>query len=212
MNFDSDVTILYQGGSGGFGLFYYLLLSNKYVSGLPSDNVNLLIEQQFNSDLLSDPSQWKSTEFWPDNQKCKNSAQGPKLFLICNPTWTHEITQTNKSIAKGTHRILLYTDIRTQMRLAYDKQAYWFTDVSREKFQAPGSDYKYIKQILTQSATHDFELENVRRFFRPNQELCLQDFVKTKRIPGFPAPNQQQLDFLDHWLNLQPPKSKRKLI
>lgn len=208
----SDVTILYQGGSGGFGLFYFLLLSNNYVSGLPGIDVNILIEKQFGFELLEQPANWKNNEFWPDNQKCKDQARGPRLFLICNPTWTNELTQTNKAIAKGTHRILLYTDIRTQMRLAYDKRAYWFTDISRERFQAPGSNYKYIKQTLEPAGTYDPELENVRRFFRPNQELLLQDFLRTKHIPGFPVPNQSQADFLQRWLELQPPKSKQKLL
>lgn len=38
-----DITILYQGGSGGFALFYYLLLSGKYQTGLPDVDVNTLV-------------------------------------------------------------------------------------------------------------------------------------------------------------------------
>lgn len=192
-------------------MFYYLLLSGKYVSGLPQGNINSFVDHQFGLQLKTNPKAWKSQEVWPDNQVCKNLPTGPRLFLICNPTWDRQATVQNLSIAQNTHTLLLYTDIRTQMRLAYDKQAYWFTDVSRQKFCAPDSNYKYIKHILRTNPNQDAELDKVRKIFCPDQELLLQSFIKNKTILGFDTPNQQQIDFLDHWIDLQPSKSLAKL-
>lgn len=209
----SDVTILYQGGSGGFALFYYLLLSGQYTSGVDQTDVQSLIHTQFDPELKHNPKKWKHYEHWPDNLQCKYGMQGARLFLICNPAWEPEIAHQNAKIASGTLRILLYTDIKTQLRLAYDKQAYWFTDISRKRFQPNSSetDFRYMRRILKHNPDIDAELANVKKLFRPHHELLLQDFLQGQHIEGTPEPNQAQLDFLAYWLDLQPPKSKKAL-
>ena len=93
---NSDVTILYQGGSGGFALFYYLLLSGKFVTGLDYTSIQDLIDQQYPDRLIQNPKLWKTKEFWPDNVLCKQSKSGPKLFLICNPMWDKHALAQNK--------------------------------------------------------------------------------------------------------------------
>jgi hypothetical protein len=209
---NKDVTILYQGGSGGFALFYFLLLSEKFVTGLKNKNIRQLINIQYPDHLAAEPEKWKHTEFWPDNNWCK-TLSGRKLFLICNPLWNSEIAEQNLKLSEDTHKILLYTDFKLQLRMCWEKQAYWFTDISKKAFNAPSSTGKYLKQIIqTQHNGFDPELERIQKTFYPDQQVDLKDFVSTKHIVNFDPPNSQQLDFLNRWIQLQPTKVKNLLL
>ena len=209
----SDVTILYQGGSGGFLLFYYLLLSNNYQTGLEFNSVTDLIDKQFPKTLQNAPAHWKSNEFWPDNLQCKkHPSDKPKLFLICNPCWNDYMIKQNLDISSDTHSILLYTDIKTQLRMAYEKKAYWFTNVSKKQFNAPENDKLYIRQILESAiAELDPEISKVKATFAPTQVLRLQDFLQRKTIETFAPPNKQQIEFIEFWKRLQPKKVQQLL-
>ena len=46
----TDVTIFYQGGSGGFALYYYLLLSGNYQ--IDTSTAWKIINDQYNPDFL----------------------------------------------------------------------------------------------------------------------------------------------------------------
>lgn len=207
-----DVTILYQGGSGGFALFYYLLLSGKYHTGLEYNSVQELIDTQFPNRLAVCPTEWKHQEFWPNNQKCKLTKTSPRLFLICNPLWTDGMMQQNLNTSAGTHKILLYTNFKLQLRMAWEKQAYWFTDISKQAFRAPADTKQYLKQIIkTQIDNLDPQVSRVEKLFQPTQKVELVDFIQSKTLLGFDDPNQSQLDFLDHWTSLQPKKVQHVL-
>jgi hypothetical protein len=209
---NKDVTILYQGGSGGFALFYFLLLSEKFVTGLKNKNIQQLIDIQYPDRLATEPRKWKHNEFWPDNNWCK-TLPGRKLFLICNPLWNNKIAEQNLKLSEHTHKILLYTDFKLQLRMCWEKQAYWFTDISKKAFNAPSSTGKYLKQIIqTQHNGFDPELERIQKTFYPDQQVDLKDFVSTKHIVNFDPPNSQQLDFLNRWIQLQPTKVKNLLL
>jgi hypothetical protein len=206
----SDVTILYQGGSGGFMLFYYLMLSGRYHAGIPADrSPSELISQQFNDDLVDDRTQWKSREVWPDNTWAKLNLPSPRLFLICNPFFAPDMHAVNRSIADGTIKLLLYTGLKIQTRMAWEKQAWWFTSVSREKLQT-GSERDYLRWILGQGE-YDPEVERIRQIYQPDLEIRLEDFVRHPCISGFPDPTQQQIEFVDRWMTLQSKKSQRLL-
>jgi hypothetical protein len=207
-----DVTILYQGGSGGFLLFYYLLLSGNYETGLDFESVTDLIDKQFPSELLDNPEKWKLFESKPDNLICKQTKQAPRLFLICNPCWNSDVIIENKIVGDNTYKILLYTDMRTQLRMAYDKRAYWFTDISKQRWCNTDNEREYIRDIIkTRSNELDPMIEQVKTTFLPDQSLCLQEFLKTKSIPGFDNPNDDQLKFIDFWVSIQPKKVQRFL-
>lgn len=207
-----DVTILYQGGSGGFALFYYLLLSGLYHTGLQYQSIHHLIESQFDQSLANYPQRWKQVEHWPDNLWCKKTQPSPKLYLICNPCWNEYMLEQNLDISQGTTKYLLYTDITTQLAMAWAKKAYWFTDISRQAFAAPSSNTKYIRQIYQSAVNHqDPEIATVIEHFDPHYQINLQDFVRNKTVPGQPRPNQKQQDFLQYWMSLQPIKTQRYL-
>jgi hypothetical protein len=205
----SNVTILYQGGSGGFALYYYLLLSGKYQYDI--DTVQSMIAQQFPRGLSADPSKWKNNEFRPDNVSLKKTT-GPRLFLICNPLFSPDMYNINQWISDNTYKILLYTDIHLQLRMAWEKRAYWFTEVSRQHFNAPPSDRQYFRYIINSSEQYnkswvDPTLLEVIKEFWPNQMVRLEDFINSKTVANFPEPNQFQLDFLTYWTALQTVKS-----
>jgi hypothetical protein len=199
-----DVTILYQGGSGGFALYYYLLLTGRFQHSI-GDTWDR-IYYQFPSDLATDPATWKTRELWPDNVALKKQS-GPKLFLICNPLWTAEMTKVNQAISSNTHRIILYAPLKLQLRLAWEKRAYWFTNLSRQVFAAPDSDREYIQWILQRGVdfngiTVDPRVPEIIEQFVPDSIVRLQDLVSG------PA-NADQRKFLDYWIKLQPKKALR---
>ena len=205
-----DITILYQGGSGGFALFYYLLLSNKYHTGLPTKNWQSLINIQYPTNLKLNATHWKHKEFWPNNLECKQLANGPKLYLICNPLWNYDMQQQNLMVSQNTHKILLYTDFRIQLRMCWHKRAYWFTDVSKKHFAAPCNERQWIRQIIaSQQQGLDPQIPDIKAVFKPDQLLNLRDFVISHSVPGLDPPNQNQRQFLHRWLDLQPSKVQR---
>lgn len=211
---DRDVTIFYLGGSGGFCLFYYLLLSGKYQTGFDHTDYGSMAYAQFPDSLIEGPSIWKSKELWPDNLMSKQSrSTKPKLYLVCNPDSTEGLDQ----YIHDTHHILLYTDMKLQMRMSYEKKAFWFwiPKEDRETFFARPdlilqSDYAFGKFLYT-IMPDEFspELDSIRTNYDIDQEVRLEDFVNTKTISNFDPPNEQQLNFLKHWYDIQPPKCKR---
>lgn len=208
-----DVTVLYQGGSGGFLLFYYLLLSDQFQTGLDYKDPQDLIDRQFPAWLKHCPRRWKTHEFWPDNDYCQTKTGQPRLYLICNPCWSLEMTQKNLSVSAHTTKYLLWTDIHTQLRMSWHKRAYWFTEISKHRFSAPANEKQYIKQILRSAVDgKDPLLDIVIKRFRPNHIVKLQDFLQNRIVPDMPLPNQQQHRFIDQWLELQPPKAIQHLL
>lgn len=204
-----NVTILYQGGSGGFALYYYLLLTGKYQFDIPV--VQDMIKTQYRADLINNPQSWKHKEIWPDNNDLKQS-QKPSVFLICNPFFCPELLDNHRYISSNTHKILLYTNIHLQLRMAYDKQAYWFTEVSRKQFRAPDSTRAYLRQILKQSVNNtDPLVQRIQEVFAPDQSVVLENFIQTQEIAGVPTTSVQR-EFLDYWYQLQTPKIKKLLI
>lgn len=198
-----DVTILYQGGSGGFALYYYLLLTGRFQHSI--EETWELIHRQFDSDLIKNPSTWKTHELWPDNLALKKQS-GSRLFLICNPLWTEEMTEVNHAISNNTRKILLYAPFRLQLRMAWEKRAYWFTDVSRHAFRAPDSDQAYIRWIKKSTAHFkdtqvDPRIPNIISEFKPDVILSINELLSEPATPD-------QRKFLDLWISLQPKKAQ----
>jgi hypothetical protein len=197
-----DVSILYQGGSGGFALYYYLLLTGEFQHS--TEETWKQIHYQFPSDLTIEPATWKTCELWPDNMALKKQA-GPRLFLICNPLWSDHMIEVNHTVSDDTHKILLYAPLKLQLRMAWEKRAYWFTDVSRRAFAAPNREQEYIKWIKQSGV--DFDGINVDPVvpkivneFKPNKIVKLEELLTDPATPD-------QRKFLNHWIRLQPKKA-----
>jgi hypothetical protein len=199
-----DVTILYQGGSGGFALYYYLLLTGRFQH--TTEETWKMIHNQFPVDLIDDPAKWKTLELWPDNVALKKQS-GPRLFLICNPLWSDSVAEVSHAISNDTRRILLYAPLRLQLRMAWEKRAYWFTDISRQAFAAPSSDREYVQWICQSGVdfngiTVDPMVPRIINEFEPDMILSI------KELMSEPATADQR-KFLDHWVKLQPKKALR---
>ena len=197
-----DVTILYQGGSGGFALYYYLLLTGRFQYSI--EETWDRIHYQFPSDLATDPATWKTRELWPDNVSLKKQS-GPKLFLICNPLWTLDMADVNHAISNDTRKILLYAPFRLQLRMAWEKRAYWFTDTSRQVFDTFDDDREYIRWILQGGVEFngykvDPLVPQIIKEFKPDVMLSIKELLSQPVTPD-------QRKFLDHWIKLQPKKS-----
>jgi hypothetical protein len=199
-----NVTIFYQGGSGGFALYHYLLLSGQFQHSI--EQTWELIHSQFPDDLLTDTASWKTRERWPNNLELKQQS-GSQLFLICNPLWDSNMIKVNHDVSDNTHKILLYTSINLQLRMAWEKRAYWFTNISRQVLQAPNSDQQYIRQIK-QSAVEfdgikvDPLVPKIIDEFAPDKIQRLEDFITAPATPD-------QRKFLNLWTSLQPKKALR---
>jgi hypothetical protein len=74
----------YRGGSGGFIFLHFLLLSDKYQTCFNNNyDFKNILETQWN---ISNLSNWKDSEVWPDNYSTvleKNDKD--KLLYFCNP-------------------------------------------------------------------------------------------------------------------------------
>ena len=221
LNFNKDLSIIYQGGSGGFLLYFLILLSGQYRSGdeliLDSEDTigstNSRISQQFPIELMSSRKEWKDTEVWPDNNLLKyKTIDKNKLFLICNPLFSRRVFADNLLTTYDTLTVLVYTDLDIQLRMAFEKNAYWFTDISREYFDAPLSNLKYIRyiksnfEIFSNSRKVDPLLPDIIKLFKPTVMIDLFDLINNREHY-----NTDQNLFLDHWLSLQSPKVLRLL-
>jgi hypothetical protein len=218
LDIKEDATILYQGGSGGFFFYFYLLLTGKFISGdkliYQSNNVlssaMLRISKQFNRELSSNTKQWKSYETWPDNELClKLNTDRQRLCLICNPLFNPDMFLHNSRIIEKTTPVLFYTDLDTQIRLAYDKQACWFTETSKQHYGFDGNIVKYIKMIKSNysylnNVKVDPEIPKIIETFRPTY------FFNLRQVLDFDH-NSAQRFLVDRWLSLESKKSLQKL-
>jgi hypothetical protein len=193
-----DITIIYQGGSGGFLFYYYLMLTREFYN---SESAKFLVDMQYPDSLKGNRTAWKAYEYAINNVELKRfCTEFRKLYLICNPLFNHDMLESNIHTLNNTTKILLYTDLRTQLRMAYDKKAYWFTDVSRKEFNAPESNYKYIRSILKSGVQFRGELV----------DPVILDVIKkfgVVHIVSLRTLLKRQTELVDKWIDLQSEKA-----
>ena len=92
-------------------MLHLLLLSGKFYTAFNKNEfIDSIIDKQWN---VSDHSKWKQSETWPNNLALD------RLYFICNPD------QDSASFAPAKN-LVLYTDIDSQIELAWYKKANWF--------------------------------------------------------------------------------------
>ena len=96
--------------------------------------------------------------------------------------------------------------------MAWEKKAWWFTDLTRKLHQVPDNNQIYIRQIITRAATFNEQkvdpyVPEIAQYYNPEYIVKLEDFVKQKKLIN--EPTQDQLKFLDRWIGLQPKKALR---
>jgi hypothetical protein len=192
-----------------------MLLSGEYITGLDMNNIEHYVKDQYNSKLASDKKSWKvNSEHWPNNTECKNKiSDKPKLFLVCNPTLSpYYLNKELQYIVKDTRIVLLYSDLKTQLRMAYNKQAHWFSGLASKKFSRElYSDKAYIRKIINSGVLWkdelcDPELPKIEKIFPDLEAVNLRDLIQ------FYPKNQKQQWLIDHWLSLHTNKELRQLL
>ena len=199
-------------------MYYYLLLTGRFQYSIKETWDR--IHYQFPSDLATDPATWKTHELWPPSgpgTRVLEQSSGPNLFLNCNPLSGYynrkdpniynQPSPEDRPDPDSTYKILLYTDLHLQIRMAWEKRAYWFTNSGRESFRAPTCNREYIRWILQSGVEFngimvDPRIPNIIEYYKPEKIVRLQDFIVGPS-------NADQKKFLDHWINLQPKKALR---
>jgi len=111
----NDIHLFYYGASGGFCALWTILLGTDYRCIFKQD-----FDSAFDSNWdIKNVSTWKKTEQWPDNELTLQSDIDKKIYFYCNPrkeVW-------NQSVGL---KIVLYTDVYTQIYFAHRKNAFYF--------------------------------------------------------------------------------------
>lgn len=140
---------------------------------------------------------WKSTEIWPNNAGTLNSncVDRPyRIFFTCNDVDSWQNWPGKK--------LVLYTDVRTQTRLAIYKKAWKYTNAGRI--------YSKTKASLLSAEYYNGDLvwDKVKIALKhADCAVRLQDFVKSMLDVGT---TQQQKDFTKFWLSQHPVELLRK--
>jgi hypothetical protein len=135
--------------------------------------------------------QWKSTEIWPINYGTLDTScdrRPYKIFFTCN-----DIESWMQWPGK---KVVLYTDIRTQTRLAMYKKAW--------KYINPDRTYTKTKNGLRSARNYQGLMVGETAALALDQAdhaISLQDFVKT--MLGIEATKAQR-DFTKFWLSQHP--------
>jgi hypothetical protein len=167
----TDLKLGYSGGSGGYLLFHLLLLSGKYYANFDAETINSKLLKDGNSYLanqlnlaqqnessnidintvikhqwdISDPRFWKTNEIHPKNKKTKlDKINLSKIYLFGNPDSDYP-DKTSDWYNYSAKSVIIYTDLPSQVTLAYYKNCKWFINNSKMWYkiynQLKGSDW-----------------------------------------------------------------------
>ena len=154
-------------------------------------------------DVSEDRSKWKSTEKWPENLLTQKSSFKNKLFFHCNPN-------SEDMMAAGNKRILLYTDIETQIMFAKNKHAWMYYGKNIEEFES-------VKTPQTTKFNGCEVYHQVAKFAEyTDYQIRLQDVVNTQGQALLDIFNEKvNEDNIFHnnmWLNLHTDEEKGRLL
>lgn len=141
-----DLNLLYSGGSGGFVLLHFLLLSDRFEIALANNkNISNSIQQQWQ---ITNASQWKKYEVWPDNAATsKLRTNKRRIYFFCNPNQYSDL-----ELESYCHfNVALYVDYASQLKLAYYKKA-WIYEKQHQCAQDP--KFTEIRRLLRNWKDH----------------------------------------------------------
>jgi len=197
-----DLNIFYYGGCGGFYLLHQLLLTDNfycYLEGKPYLEIN---KKQF--DIL-DIKSWKNNEVWPENtltKKEKNTLR--KIYFHCN--------DIKDWINAEEFKICLYTDYRSHIRLAANKQAFFY---NTEGSYYDGNYIGYTKKLLKDYNSEIFKgykvaMKKADLNVKTQEVWTLKGLEKFLNTVGCEM-QQHNIDFLKKFLNFHPTKLLQKI-
>lgn len=174
----------------------HILKDTKYLSEIYNANWNIKQKEL-----------WKSSEVVPDNNLTAK-LYNKKLYMYCNPD-DYEVCPWDKH--KDCFRVVLYTDIDTQLLLSKNKRAW----VYRER---PDREDPLIRKVAAESVNFkgDSVHYKIDTLKNGNLYVKLQDIVKTQggailEPLGFSVTdkNRQHNEF---WLSLHNEEEKSSLL
>lgn len=110
----NDISLYYSGGSGGFFALHLILLAGEHECKFDND---VSFDEIFATQWNIMPGHWKANEAWPNNELTAKSAIKNKVYFYCNQ---FEVKSTTGK------KLLIYTDLATQVELSFMKGANWF--------------------------------------------------------------------------------------
>lgn len=133
-----DLNLLYSGGSGGFILLHFLLLSDQFdVVFKNNKSCQDAVKWQWQ---ISNPDKWKSNEYWPDNNATsKIVTDKRKIYFYCHPQQHPDLGSYCQ------YNAALYVDYASQLKLAYFKKA-WIYEKQHKCAQNP--KFTELRQLL----------------------------------------------------------------
>lgn len=162
------------------------------------ENLQAVIKNQWN---INGP--WKSTEHRPDNNATLKTTcvhRPYKVYFFCND-------HSSWKSAPGK-KILLYTDIRSQLRLAHFKQAWVFFD--KPSHQWHGIMRKSLQQSIFYRGTQINN--NLQQAFEiADDYITLQQFLLCPSIFFNREHNANQKKLTKNWAQLHPQKLLHKI-
>lgn len=176
-NLDKDVGVYYNGGCGGFFIFFYLLglelnLQTKLKMIPIGFNKKKITDYFFykNFPILNDLKLWKNSEHWPDNNfTCDKFHK--KILLYCSPT--------PKEQKVNCIKINPYiVDNKKWRRIQYEKRCGRFHEFPKEKYSYKSLFDKAKKIIKAKENSiidycdYSFDFINFLNYKKSRDKFC----------------------------------------
>jgi len=194
---NNDLSIFYYGGSGGFYLLHQLLYTGNFFCVFDDD-----WQEQFKN---IDTRNWKGTESWPDNKKTLiTDTKLRKIYFTCNNP------DSKRWVDFPGNKVILYTDLKSHMRLVLFKKAFCYNETGifsiknkvKEFYKFnPFLKIKKIQKICKIPETHMIYYQDI---------LTVDGLTRVLENLGCKI-NQNNIDFLNHYISLHPPKLLKKI-
>jgi len=160
------------------------------------DYMDFVIDFLIKNQWTETGSKWKWSEIWPDNLKTLetyfHNHRKFKIYFTCN--------DIDQWVTYPGTKIVLYTDLKSQIRLAWYKKANWFCD---KHFHKMIETKKMIKHLIQ---THDIQ-NQIHTLTKKAINICdyaikLQDIIHSPDKFHFVTQAHKDLKF--RWLQNHP--------
>lgn len=156
--------------------------------------LKLIFDYQWN---IQTTSKWKQGEIWPNNSVTLAESNPPRPYKIFFSCMSPDSDVWPEYPGK---KILIYTDIKSQLRLTRSKNAGWFFN---ENQPTTTTIKKFMRQAF---AVNDLKIYNRLQSHvnTADHAVYLQDLVANpESVLGTPVTNRHQ-QFTRHWKNCHP--------
>ena len=201
----ADINLFYHGGAGGFYLFYQLLLTGEFdcmldvkskgVIAYEPSIAKRLIDEQYSASELE---HWKKVEHWPDNDATLIMATSKRRLFM-------NASEEKEWLKYPGKTLYLYTDHKTQLRLASAKRAFYFGgDTPPDITYLKGKIRKTVDGLLPEVYLTKRKAEKMG-----GVTVKLQDLLRTQGLVDLfsdldlPMSDKNE-DFLKFYLRLHP--------